>query len=200
VDALVFGKKPADQASGMIPSKVASRSPFSIFMVPSDLPDAYRLQKVMVATDFSEYAGMAMEQALALTDQSKGEVYCHHVYEVPIGYYKTGKSEQEFAAIMKSHAEKSMDKFLKPFKGQKERIVSILSFRNKAEVSRLFWKEAEERQADMVVIGSKGRTGASAIIMGSVADRTINQSLDRPVLVIKKVGENMNFLEALLRV
>ncbi|MFY9941798.1 MAG: hypothetical protein WAK57_06455 [Desulfobacterales bacterium] len=41
------------------------------------------------------------------------EIYCLHVYSVPIGFYKTGKSYEEFAEIMKGHAQRDYMEFIK---------------------------------------------------------------------------------------
>lgn len=200
VDALIFGKKPLEEGSGLIPSKIASRSPFSVMMVPTPLPHGYDLRKVMVATDFSDYAHLALEQALTMTESSSAEVLVHHVYEVPIGYYKTGKSFDEFASIMKGHAEKDMKKFLQSFSESMARITPVYSLREKTRIGDLLWKAADEHKVDLVIIGSKGRTAASAMLMGSVADSTLHQDFKHPVLVMKKPKENMGFLEALLKI
>jgi nucleotide-binding universal stress UspA family protein len=200
IDALVFGKKPVEEGSGLIPSKIASRSPFSVIMVPTPLPANYNINKIMIATDFSDYASLALEQALAITDRSGGEIVVHHVYEVPLGYYKTGKSFEEFAAIMKNNAESDMKKFLQPFSNAIDRITPEYTLRVKTRIGDLLWKTADEKEADLVIIGSKGRTAASSMLMGSVADSTLHQDFKHPVLVIKKPKENMGFLEALLKI
>jgi nucleotide-binding universal stress UspA family protein len=200
VDALIFGKKPVNEGSGLIPSKIASRSPFSVIMVPTPLPDGYDIRKVMIASDFSDYATLALEQALAITERSGGKIVVHHVYEVPIGYYKTGKSFEEFASIMKRHAENDMKKFLHSFSYALHRITTEYTLRLKTRIGDLLWKTADEKGVDLVIIGSKGRTAASSMLMGSVADSTLHQDFKHPVLVIKKPKENMSFLEALLKV
>ena len=200
IDALIFGKKPLDEGSGLIPHRIASRSPFSVIMVPTPLHENYEIKKIMIATDFSDYATLAMEQALAILEATGGEIILHHVYEVPLGYYKTGKSFEEFATIMKGHAEKDMKKFLQPFSESLHRITPVYSLRDKTRIGDLLWKAADEHAVDMVVMGSKGRTAASAMLMGSVADSTLHHDFKHPVIVMKKPKENMGFLEALLKI
>ena len=200
IDALIFGKKPLDEGSGLIPHRIASRSPFSVIMVPTPLHENYEIKKIMIATDFSDYATLAMEQALAILEATGGEIILHHVYEVPLGYYKTGKSFEEFATIMKGHAEKDMKKFLEPFSFTTQKVTPEYTLRLKKKVSELLWKTAGEKEVDLVIIGSKGRTAASSMLMGSVADNTLNHDFKHPVMVMKKPMENMGFLEALLKV
>ena len=49
-------------------------------------------------------------------------------------------------------------------------------------------KYAEEMKADLIVIGSRGRTGIEKLLLGSVAEKVVLQS-PIPVLLIKGEGE-----------
>ena len=44
--------------------------------------------------------------------------------------------------------------------------------------------EAREQNADMIVIGTHGRTGLSHVLLGSVAERVVRLA-DRPVLTVR---------------
>jgi len=49
-------------------------------------------------------------------------------------------------------------------------------------------KSAREMEADLIVIGSRGRTGIEKLLLGSVAEKVVLQS-PIPVLMIKGDGE-----------
>jgi len=49
-------------------------------------------------------------------------------------------------------------------------------------------KSAREMEADLIVIGSRGRTGIEKFLLGSVAEKVVLQS-PIPVLMIKGEGE-----------
>ena len=49
-------------------------------------------------------------------------------------------------------------------------------------------KSAREMEADLIVIGSRGRTGIEKFLLGSVAEKVVLQS-PIPVLMIKGDGE-----------
>ena len=49
-------------------------------------------------------------------------------------------------------------------------------------------KSAREMEADLIVIGSRGRTGIEKLLLGSVAEKVVLQS-PIPVLMIKGEGE-----------
>jgi nucleotide-binding universal stress UspA family protein len=59
---------------------------------------------------------------------------------------------------------------------------------------------ASDQKADMIVMGSKGRTGLSSILLGSVAEKVIKYDSDIPLMIVKEKGENMGFLKALLNI
>jgi nucleotide-binding universal stress UspA family protein len=46
-------------------------------------------------------------------------------------------------------------------------------------------KAAQAKQADLIILGSHGRTGLRRLLMGSVAERVIGQA-HCPVLVVKR--------------
>ncbi len=48
-----------------------------------------------------------------------------------------------------------------------------------------------------VVIGARGRTGAAGVLLGTVTEQLIRQS-PAPVLAVKKKGECIGLLRALL--
>ncbi len=47
-------------------------------------------------------------------------------------------------------------------------------------------KEARKRKADLIVLGSQGRSAVKAAVLGSVAYGVIHKSSNIPVLVIRK--------------
>ncbi len=51
--------------------------------------------------------------------------------------------------------------------------------------------------ADAVVIGARGRTGAAGVLLGKVTEQLIRES-PVPVLAVKKKGECLGILRALL--
>lgn len=200
VDLVIFGKKPVEEGSGLIPKKIASRSPYSVLMVPAGKQFSGHFDSILVATDFSEYSAMALEQALVISKPSSGKVHLQHIYNVPLGYYKTGKSFEEFSDIMKGHAQKDMTQFLFPYEAMKDRIEPHFSLRKGASPSDLIAELAEQVKASLIIIGSKGRTGSAGVILGSIADGVVNQLSTTPILVLKRKNENLSFFEALMKV
>ena len=61
------------------------------------------------------------------------------------------------------------------------------------------YKTASEKGADLIILGSKGRTSAAAFLIGSVAEKLVYESGDIPLFLVKKGKENLSLLEALFR-
>ena len=62
--------------------------------------------------------------------------------------------------------------------------VKAETFVGEAEAYEAITKLAKEQKADMIVLGSHGRTGLRRLLMGSVAEKVIGYA-PCPVLVVK---------------
>lgn len=56
-----------------------------------------------------------------------------------------------------------------------------------------------EKNADMIILGSKGRS-AAAFLLGSVAEQLMIQDADIPLFIVKKSNENLSFINTLLKI
>jgi len=69
-------------------------------------------KKIMVPTDFSDHTEMIYEFSERICKDLHAELIPVHIYQVPHGYSKTGKTFEEFSEIMKENANKDFKKFL----------------------------------------------------------------------------------------
>jgi nucleotide-binding universal stress UspA family protein len=136
--------------------------------------------------------------ALEISEKTKAKIQCCHLYEVPNGYSKTGKSFEEFSAIMLENAEKDFKNFLKQNKLPDLPCTFIL--RDKKDEAENIMDHAKSIHTDLLIIGSRGRTRSAAVLLGSVAEKLVNSNHVIPMLVMKEKGENMNFLQALFKI
>jgi nucleotide-binding universal stress UspA family protein len=197
-DLIVMGRKPSLKGSGLVTSHIARNSPCSLLLVTQS--DAVRpLQKILVPLDFSAHCAMSLKRAQAMAVLSGAMVITAHVYKVPSGYSKIGKSYEEFAEIMKGHAQKDFRKFMRQH-DINEPIPCEFILDGDGNYVELIYQLAEAESADIIVVGSKGRTNASALFIGSFAEKMAFRDNHIPVLIMKYKRENMGFLETLLRI
>lgn len=196
-DLIIAGRKPSLKASGLMPKKVARRTGTHLLLIPADTKP--EIKKIVVANDFSPFAKLAMADAIEMAEHSKAEIHSLNVYEVPTGFYRTGKTYEEFAGIMLENATKQGNKFLDEMdtKGVKIHMDYILNAHE--NISGLLMQKAKELNADMIVIGARGRTNSAALVLGSVAEQLIEMDDEIPLLVVKKKDKTFGFWEAIKR-
>ena len=195
IDLIVMRKRKIPSASGTLFEKLARKAPCSVLFVPEGTKTWFT--NILVPVDFSENSMDAMEAAVALASVSVGieEITCLHVYSVPMGYYKTGKSYEQFAGIMKGHAEKNYSEFIK--KIDLKGLTAVPLFQLEKKASKGIEDVINERKRCLVVIGTRGRRAAAGALLGSVAEHLIHTTT-LPLLAVKKKGTGMSILDALL--
>jgi nucleotide-binding universal stress UspA family protein len=196
VDLIVLGRKRSLKGSGLLAGSIVSKSPVSILFVPER--NFETISNVMVPIDFSKHSILCLNLAMKMKELSGVNIHASHIYTVPVGFYKTGKSYEEFADIMKFHAANDYKDFLRenelPNDFPCEYILT--DHESKAEVIN---KYAHEAGMDFILIGSHGRTATSALFIGSIVKKLLQLNLDIPMLVVKHKGENMGFFEAIMK-
>jgi len=195
IDLIVMRKRREPSAGGTLFEKLARKSPCSVLFVPEGSKAWYT--SIVVPVDFSENSADAMEVAVAFAIASKDiqEITCLHVYSVPIGYYKTGKSYEEFGEIMKGHAENNFQEFIE---GIDLKGVSVNPlYRLEKKPSDGIEQAIKEHERCLLIMGARGRRAAAGILLGSVTEHLI-KTTTVPLLAVKKKGTGMSILDALL--
>jgi nucleotide-binding universal stress UspA family protein len=138
-------------------------------------------KKILFATDFSTASQEALAYATALARDSGATLVIAHVEEMPVSY-----PGGEMVFIQPDYPNPVLRKMLEAVvpKDPKVRVEHELRLGSAAdEIVRL----AQETNADVIVIGTHGRSGLGRILMGSVAESVMRKAT-RPVLTIKAHG------------
>jgi nucleotide-binding universal stress UspA family protein len=196
VDLIIMGRKDNLTGNGVLADGVAKKAPCSILLVQELRPIKFP-KKILIPTDFSTHNHIIYEFAELITDQLNAELVPMHIYEVPHGYSKTGKSFEEFAEIMKENAQQDFKKFVsKHHHSELECEMVLNDGKNPGTVILEF---AQKIEADMILLGSRGRTTSAAILLGSTAEKLIHANKYLPMLIFKRKGETMGFFDALFK-
>ncbi len=197
VNLMIMGRKLDMKGSGSLAKYMAQKAPCSMMFL-SESPSMELPKKILIPLDFSEHSVLTYQFAEKLSAGFNISIIGLHLYEVPTGYYKTGKSFEEFADIMKENAQKDYDKFLK--KNNLQRFECLFVLNEDEDANEIFLHEAQNQNVDMILMGSRGRTGSAAVLMGSFAENLVNVNNRIPMIIFKKKGENMSFLDALFKI
>ena len=136
--------------------------------------------RILVAVDHSEMSDRAVRAARELAVLSKGEVWVLHLREREMGF-KTGVlTEDETTDEANTQVAASVDVLTQAgVKAHGEARNTIFGF-----AAREIVNDAIEVNADIIVMGSRGRGDIAGLLLGSTAHKVIHLS-DRPVLVVR---------------
>lgn len=141
------------------------------------------MKKILFPTDFSENAAKAMQYALFLAKELNADLILINTYQIPAGGNTSIKS-MHLAEILKADAEEGLQKVLKEIRLNKEfDAVSIETVAKQGDLVQLVNEMSGEFKFDLVVMGTKGATGAKEVLVGSNTAAVIKGAFC-PVLVI----------------
>lgn len=137
--------------------------------------------RVLVGTDFSDHAARAVERAVDLALRYGASLQVAHVWEVPLVVGGTlTASDYDRISIVEHAARAQLDQAVAALDGSGVAVTALL--RSGAPWDRLVTL-AGETDADLVVVGTQGRTGLRRVLLGSVAERVVRLS-PVPVLTV----------------
>ncbi|MBG9733564.1 universal stress protein [Paenibacillus alvei] len=143
-----------------------------------------KFQRILVAYDGSEPARKALQHAIGLAEANEeSQVRVVHVFQFP--QYFVG------SAYATASAETNEELYEYAERLQKEAAGKVASLGDRAGVilqqgppGQAIIDEADEFNADLVIIGSRGLSGLKEFVLGSVSHHVV-QHAKVPVLVIK---------------
>lgn len=134
----------------------------------SQLCPVGKLEKLLVATDGSQFSEGAVREALSFAKKCSSKMYALSVLETNPEYETIGsdvfeKEEAEVTRNLESVKERA----------SREGVTCETIFLHGAEPYQQIVDEAAERKVDMIIIGRRGRKGLMKVLMGKVAAKVI---------------------------
>ena len=139
-------------------------------------------KQILVPTDFSAGSRLAVDYALELARRLGASVHLLHVVEDPNVAGLFTEAYVDMALIRKERrcdARHRMNGLLSQLHAP--RITDEIA---SGEVAQTIAGIAADRGADVIVMGTHGRTGLKHLLIGSVAERVVRMS-PHPVLTIR---------------
>ena len=185
IDLMVIGRSRDPKEDVRLPIKLARKASCSVTIVPGGTEP--NPSNVLVAVDFSEHSTDAMEVGIAFASASgMSDIQCLHVYHVPAGYHKTGKTYEEFAEIMKGNAEKDYQKFIATIDCKGISVIPIFKL-EQHQIAKAIEEAIEENNIDLVVVGTRGRGTFAGLLLGNVTKALIKMTAI-PLVAVKRKG------------
>ncbi len=146
-----------------------------------------RYQTIVIPYDFSEHAQAALDEAYELARDLEAELHLVHVLWSPHAAYALGSPGMVVApppvdvAAIREHAEESLKEVVDGLEGGLTVHTHIIDGLNVADAIRA---SAAELGADLIVMGTHGRTGLAHAFLGSVTERVLRRA-PCPVLTVR---------------
>ena len=149
---------------GSVTAKVIGHAPCNILVVPLDAK--IECKNILIATDGSKYSEAAASEAIGIAKRCGGSLTVISVASSDAEIL----SAEDYVKEVSELAEKE---------GIKTDGLAVKGIPYKAIVDA-----SKQKRADLIVVGSHGRTGLERLLMGSVTERVIGHS-ESAVLVVR---------------
>lgn len=149
-------------------------------------PSSRSLSRIVVGVDFSDESDVALEHAIALARPHGAEVVMVHaltVYEPELNE-EHGFLSRDYREVLHYNQTEAREKLawrLQRFGGQGAVLSDALI---DGYPDTALCMAATELDADLIVLGTHGRTGFKRLLLGSIAEKVI-RSADRAVMVAR---------------
>ncbi len=161
---------------GSVTARVIGRSKRDVLVVPENAGLGWK--NILLATDGSKYSEIAADRAIGFAKSYGGEIKVVSVVDIPAEFYAEAPKAVEdltrkakgFVADVKKKAEASN--------------IKTSTFIGEGDAYKVITNLAKKENADVIFMGSHGRTGLKKILMGSVTEKVIGYA-PCPVLIAK---------------
>lgn len=144
------------------------------------------MQKIMIATDGSDMSKKAIKAGIDIAHHAKGCITAIYVIDISRlshlpGYAMLPGLKEKIVELMQEEGRQATQ-----YAGDQAQIMKVPCRKIivQGNPSQEILRSAHEIEADLIVIGSRGRTGVEKFLLGSVAEKVVLQSII-PVLMIK---------------
>ncbi len=136
-----------------------------------------KIKKILYPTDFSEPSKVALEYAAELAKQFGAELEILHVMfdeTQVVSFYLPQVTMQSLSTDIETGSAKQLDEFIKS-----QPVLKGVNYTTKLIKGTPFieiTKHAKDTAADMIVIGTHGRTGLDHVLFGSTAEKVVRKA------------------------
>jgi nucleotide-binding universal stress UspA family protein len=192
-----FGEASEKGSKALLAKRITRRSTCSILIVPEHA--TFDRANILIPIRNSDCSQNALIEAARIAKSTQGMLEALNIYQVHSDYLLSGVSLVTHLNKLEKHAtletQTLLDRTTLP--NIEIRTHSMPDFNS--DPVKIIHRRARENEANMVVIGAKGRTGAAGVLLGTVTEQLI-QSSEISVLAVKKKGECIGVLKAMLSV
>lgn len=175
--------------SGSVAEEVVRTAPSPVFAIRADAQRSPNraVRRILCPVDFSDAADHALAHAKALALTYGAELNLLHVVEEVIYPSTYGVEPLSIpTGEVLARVEEALGQMVQEDVGYEHVMVEATAGYAPTEILDF----ADERDVDLIVLATHGRTGMDRLLMGSVAERVV-RGASRPVFVVKAFGRSL---------
>jgi nucleotide-binding universal stress UspA family protein len=146
-------------------------------------------KRILLPTDGSACSRQAMTYAFSLAQQYGAQVIAlhvgHHAWEQPLAPGAVEAGVDVIARIQHEDAAEEQRLLTEVTRAGAQGGVAVETRHMSGSPPRVIIQMAKEISADLVVMGTHGRTGISHVLLGSVAEEVVRRA-PCPVLIVRQ--------------
>jgi nucleotide-binding universal stress UspA family protein len=146
-----------------------------------DIKEGYK--KILLPTDFSKISSSALELCAQLLQGTKAELHVLHVVDDNIhpAYYVGGKTSIfDLLPDLRRRSRNALKKFISSLPDSVPRHLRV----SEGKIDKEVVSYSEEKDIDLIVMGTRGLSDIEQFFVGKVAERVIRQAIC-PVITVK---------------
>ncbi len=199
IDLIIVGRHYGEVADtdddALQARRITRKATCSVLVLPEE--HQIKADTILVPVRDSECSANALDVACGIVAATNATVIALNVYQVHAGYSRSGVTLQQHQVLLDEAAQRECGSLLKRVETRSLAVQCKCTPDLHGKPVQAFLESITSLSADLVVIGARGRTGAAGVLLGNVTEQLIRKS-PVPVLAVKKKGECLGVLRALL--
>lgn len=181
IDIFIAGNKDEFQGTGALNQKLVRMLDANVLLVPEEAK--YKMENVLVPTDFSAKSAECFKVAENLVERSRGKIEALHVYNIPSFFFPYINTEK---AIDKTerHLREKVTQFRKRFQLPEQLTFRYID-REDLSVVEAIELHAEKGEFDIIVISARGGNNITSLFVGSITNDLLIRNRKMPLLVVR---------------
>jgi SulP family sulfate permease len=188
IEMVLLGHRRSRNPRRSLARRLAMKAPCSVWLVPDGSPVA--LSRIIAPVDLSEHSADSLREAVSIASVAGvREITALHVY-----FDTKVVSDSGSEARAHREDENDMSRFLSGINDKRIRVVAESI--EAPNVAHAIHHLSSERGADLIVMGTRGRSRAASVLLGSETEQALIET-NIPIIAIKHFGASRTLLQVL---
>jgi len=143
------------------------------------------IKKILVPLDGSDYSMRAAKYAIEVAKLQKAQIICIHIIDkLPYGFEFSGSCVDQYLLDIQEQSKIWFNKVIQMAENDDINNIKTEFFRDIRSIVDAIVNYASHNSIDLIVLGTRGRTGIQKVLLGSIASGVVLHA-HCPVLLVK---------------